>query len=306
MVRPLRLSFEDAVYHITARGNRKEKIFFENNDRRVFIDKVNETLEKYSIICYAYCLMDNHYHLFIKTPLANISEGMHYLNASYTNWFKARHQIVGVVFQGRYKSIVVDEDNYSIALSTYIHLNPLRSGVVDDPKKYPWSSYLDYIGQRNSIERLDTTFILRQFDNDPGLAQKKYERFVHENSLMDNPFKDSYNGIALGTEGFIDTIKERINSFGRKREITETKSANVYTPEEIIQQVINDLSVKREDIFSKRRGNWYRQMTLYLLKRYTGLSLREIGNMFQMDYAAVSQACRRYEEKGLQKGEINL
>ena len=98
MARPLRLSFDNACYHITSRGNRKENIFYTDNDRFVFLRKLNETLRKYSIICYAYCLMDNHYHLFVKTPNANISEGMHYLNTSYTNWFKAEHAVVGVIY----------------------------------------------------------------------------------------------------------------------------------------------------------------------------------------------------------------
>ena len=99
MARPLRLSFENAVYHIMARGNRGESIFYSDGDKKVFIDKMNEAFEKYSFICYAYCLMDNHYHLFLKTPFANISEGMHYLNASYANWFRAKHKLVGVVFR---------------------------------------------------------------------------------------------------------------------------------------------------------------------------------------------------------------
>ncbi len=80
--------------------------------------------------------MDNHYHLFIKTPHTNISEGMHYLNASYTNWIKAQHNIVGVIFQGRYKSILVDEDVYGIVLYSYIHLNPIRAGIVKELKEY--------------------------------------------------------------------------------------------------------------------------------------------------------------------------
>jgi putative transposase len=164
MARPLRLSFENAVYHIIARGNRKEDIFYSDRDRNVFLDKMNETFVKFSFICYANCLMDNHYHLFVKTPLANISEEMHNLNTSYANWFKAKHNIVGVVFQGRYKSILVDEDNYAIVVATYSHVNPVRGGLVKDIEKYKWSSYLDYIGKRKPmVERLDTSFVLSLF-----------------------------------------------------------------------------------------------------------------------------------------------
>ncbi len=297
MARPLRLSFENAVYHITARGNRKEEIFYSDDDRRSFLEKMEETWGKYSIVCYAYCLMSNHYHLFIKTPLANISEAMHYLNASYANWFRVRHGIVGAVFQGRYRSIIVDEDRYAVQLSAYIHANPVRAGMVKDPLEYPWSSYPEYMGRRNPLARLETGFILGQFDDDLRRARRRYRAYVIRNLYAKDPVKEAYKGVALGGEGFIESIKERMRSIGRSREIAATRDAETYTAEEIIQQVMERASVSRDEIFDRRRGNIYRQMTLYLLKRYTPMSLREIGEMFGMDYAAVSQACRRYEER---------
>jgi len=166
MARPLRISFENAFYHITARGIRRENIFYSDRDKHAFIDKMNETFEKYSFICYAYCLMDNHYHLFIKTPFANISEGMHYLNTSYANWFRAKYKLVGSVFQGRYKSIIVDGDSYAVVISAYIHLNPVRAGIVEYPGNYHFSSFLDYVGKRSPVvKRLDVSFILSKFAN---------------------------------------------------------------------------------------------------------------------------------------------
>lgn len=303
MARPLRLSFENAVYHITARGNRREDIFHSDEDRRIFLDKINETLLKYSFVCFAYCLMDNHYHLFLKTLHPNISEGMHYLNTSYANWFKARHKITGVLFQGRYKSLIVDEDRYGVHLSAYIHLNPYRAGIVADLRDYPWSSYHYYIGGGSSPVELDTSLILKQFDNDIEMAWRKYETYVKENSMIDNPLKESYKGIALGSEAFLKSIRERVQNIGKKREVPETKTVTVYTAEDIIQKVMDEFSIDREKIFNKKRGNFFRQMTLSLLKQFTSMSLKEIGEMFQMDYAAVSQACKRYEEKIKNQGE---
>jgi REP element-mobilizing transposase RayT len=302
MARPLRLSFENAVYHITARGNRKENIYYGDDDRGAFLERIDETCRKYSIICYAYCLMDNHYHLFVKTPLANVSDGMHYLNASYTNWFKAKHEITGAIFQGRYKSMLVDEDNYAIQLSAYIHANPLRAGIVHHPGDYEWSSYANYMGRRKSFSGLNTEFILNQFDNQLSRARKKYERYVLTNLAGKDLREGSYRGIALGGEEFIEKVKEKIKAIGSKREIAVTRDSSSREAEEIIQQVMDELSISREDIFMKRRGNIYRQMILYLLKKFTSLSLKEIGEMFEMDYAAVSQACKRYEEK-IGKGE---
>ncbi|MCD6215269.1 MAG: transposase [Candidatus Desulfofervidus sp.] len=298
MARPLRLSFENAVYHITARGNRRENIFYSDRDRNVFLDKINETFEKYSFICYAYCLMDNHYHLFLKTPFANLPEGMHYLNASYANWFRTRYKLVGTVFQGRYKSILVDEDSYALVLSAYIHLNPLRAGVVRHLEKYQWSSFLDYIGTREAvIERLDVSFILNQFGNNLAQAQERYKGFVMDNMKMENPLKDAFKGIAVGTEAFIEKVKEKMKSIGKNREIRETKFLEAHSAEGIIRELSRCFGIEKQDIFSKKRGNIYRQMALYLIKRHTPLSLKEIGNLFNMDYTAVSYAAKRFEER---------
>jgi hypothetical protein len=249
--------------------------------------------------------MDNHYHLFLRTLHPNISEGMHYLNTSYTNWFKARHKVVGVLFQGRYKSLIVDENRYGVHLSAYIHLNPYRAGIVEDLREYPWSSYPDYIGGVASPVELDTSLILGQFDNDLETARRKYETYVIENRMMESPAKESYKGIALGGSEFLQSIKERIEGIGNKREVPETKDVRAYTAEEIIQKVMDEFSIGREEIFNKKRGNFFRNMTLSLLKQFTSMSLKEIGELFQMDYAAVSQACKRYEEKVKNQGERN-
>ncbi len=289
MARPLRLFFENACYHIISRGNRRENIFYSDKDRLVF-------LEKYSFICYSYCLMDNHYHLFIKTPHANISEGMHYLNASYTNWIKADHNIVGVIFRGRYKSILVDEDSYGIVLSSYIHLNPIRAGIVKELKEYKWSSYLDYLGKKESIDGLDTEFILKQFDEDIGKARRKYRAYVLKHTNMESPHKNLYRGFALGSEKYIEMIGGKISTIGSKREIKETRLAGKYSAGQIIVIMKKGLKLAREEILKKRRGNVYRQLALYLIKHHTGLSFAEIGGMFQTDYAAVSQATTRFKE----------
>jgi len=297
MARHLRLPFEGATYHITARGNRKERIFYSDTDKVIFLNKMEETFEKYSFICYAYCLMNNHYHLFIKTSLANISSGIHYLNTSYSNWFRAKYKIVGPIFQGRYKSILVDKNSYGLRLSVYIHLNPVRAKITDNIKKYPWSSFLDYVGMRKSLGRVDTTLILSQFGDNLIKAEEKYERFVLENIDMKSPLEKLYKNIALGEEDFRKKIDEKIKDIGKKREIPETKFIKPYTSDEIIDEILKKLKIKRSEIFRKQKGNIYRQLALYLIKKYTPTSLKEIGKLFNMDYTAVSQAVKRFENK---------
>jgi len=297
MSRPLRLAFEGACYHITSRGNRRDKIFLSNNDKEVFIEKLNETLNKYSFICHAYCLMDNHYHLFIKTPNGNISEGMHHLNTSYTNWFKARHKIVGVIFQGRYKSILIDEDNYAVQLTTYIHLNPVRARVVKKPEQYIWSSHLDYLGKKKSLDNMNNDFVLKQFNRDNKKAREKYVSFIRENIDMENPIIETYKSIAIGNKKYLKKIEEMVRKIGKKREIKETKNISNYSYEKIIEVIANRFDLNEEEVISKKRGNIYMQLAMYIIRKNTELSLNEIGKIFLMDYSAISQACRRFEEK---------
>jgi len=300
MVRPLRLSFENAFYHITARGNRREKIFYSDRDKEVFLKRLKEMLVKYTMICHAYCLMDNHYHLFIKTTQPNLSQGIHYLNSSYANWFRNKHQIIGPLFQGRFKSILVDADHYALLLSAYIHLNPLRAGIVRQLEDYPWSSYLDYLNLRKS-QITDPSFVLNFINHNSFKAVSKYREHVTKNQDMKNPIRESYHHIALGSDTFIEKIKEKIEYQGRRREIPSTRFLPKYDVDTIISKMTQALHIERRMVFDKKRGNLNRSLAIYLIKRFTPLSLVKIGELFKMDYSAVSQAAKRFE----QKSEVN-
>ncbi len=303
MARPLRLSFENAFYHITARGNRREKTFYSDRDKEIFLKKLEEMLIKYSMICHAYCLMDNHYHLFIKTTQPNLSQGVHYLNSSYTNWFRNKHQIIGPIFQGRFKSILVDADNYALMLSAYIHLNPIRAGIVRQLKDYPWSSYLDYLNLRKS-NISDPSFVLNLIDNNIFKSIKKYREYVIKYQDMKDPLRESYHHIALGSEPFIESIRQKIKGLGRRREIPSIQSISKYDVDIIITKMIQVLNIERKMIFYKKRGNLNRSLAIYLIKRFTPLSLFKIGELFKMDYSAVSQAAKRFEQKSKVNNEI--
>jgi len=303
MTRSLRLSFENAFYHITARGNRREKIFYSDRDKEIFLKKLKEILIKYSMICQAYCLMDNHYHLFIKTTQPNLSKGIHYLNSSYANWFRNKHQIIGPLFQGRFKSILVGADNYALILSAYIHLNPLRAGIVRQLEDYPWSSYLDYLNLKKS-NISDPSFILNLIDNNTFNSIKKYREYVIKYQDMKDPLKKFYHHIALGSETFIERIKEKIELKGRRREIPSTRFLSKYDADTIIIKMTQALNIERKMIFYKKRGNLNRSLAIYLIKRFTPLPLSKIGKLFKMDYSAVSQAAKRFEQKSEVNNEI--
>ncbi len=120
MARPLRLEYEGALYHLTGRGNRRELIFSDELDRARFLALLHESLGRYDVLLHAYVLMGNHYHLLAQTRRANLGRWMHWLVTSYTVWFNRRHRRVGHLFQGRYKSIVLEGKNYLLSLSRYI------------------------------------------------------------------------------------------------------------------------------------------------------------------------------------------
>ena len=147
MARPLRIEYEGACYHVTARGNDRKKIFFSSRDYERFREYLVMARERFGCLLHAYVLMGNHYHLLLETPLGSLSRVMHYINGSYTTYVNTKRKRSGHLFQGRYKSIVVDTDSYLLELSRYIHQNPVRAGIQDRPEDYQYSSYRNYLQQ---------------------------------------------------------------------------------------------------------------------------------------------------------------
>ncbi|MDO8369425.1 MAG: transposase [Candidatus Nitrotoga sp.] len=141
MSRPIRIEFSNALYHVTARGDRREDIFEDDEDRQMFLSTLAQVITQFNWICHAWCLMDNHYHLLIQTPDGNLSKGMRQLNGIYTQASNRCHQRVGHLFQGRFKAILVDSDAYLLELTRYVVLNPVRAGMVKKPADWKWSSY---------------------------------------------------------------------------------------------------------------------------------------------------------------------
>ncbi len=141
MTRPLRIEYAGAVYHITSRGNEKKAVFKDDQDRINFLNTLQHVNKRYNWLCHAYCMMDNHYHLLIETPDGNLALGMRQLNGVYTQLFNKRHQRTGHLFQGRYKSILIQKDSHLLEVCRYVVLNPVRARMVERPEVWKWSSY---------------------------------------------------------------------------------------------------------------------------------------------------------------------
>jgi putative transposase len=208
MSRPIRLEFPDALYHITSRGDRREDIYDDDADREAFLKIFSKVIEQNNWYCYSYCLMSNHYHLLVQTPDANLSKGMRQLNGIYTQYYNRRHGLTGHLFQGRYKSILVDQDAYLLELSRYIVLNPVKAGMVKSVEKWVWSSYRAMVGMTPSPEWLSSEFLLSQFSKQRKTAIKRYRQFVSEGLKNSSIWHQLSNQVYLGDKAFVDRVQK--------------------------------------------------------------------------------------------------
>lgn len=216
MSRPIRIEFPNALYHITARGDRREDIFEDDIDRQAFLHVLAQVVDQFNWLCYAWCLMDNHYHLLIQTPDANLSKGMRQLNGVFTQMSNRRHHRVGHLFQGRFKAILVDSDAYLLELARYVVLNPVRAGVVRKPDKWAWSSYRACMGLAPAQPFLAVDGLLAQFAKRRAVAQARYAKFVAEGIKAPSPWRELKGQVFLGDEQFVEHMQARLDKNQRR------------------------------------------------------------------------------------------
>jgi len=303
MARPLRIEFEGAFYHITARGNERRAIFKSEGDYSRFLKLLERVHDRYSVLIHAYVLMTNHYHLLIETPHGNLISTLHDLNTAYTNYFNRKYKRVGHLFQGRYRNIIVDKDSYLLELSRYVHLNPVRAGIVQFSEEYPWSSYRAYLSSKTSPSWLCTEEVLAQLDENKDKARRKYRQFVKEGlkGETENPFKAMIAGMVIGGEKFLEKIKVCFQKIKEDREIPALRTVRRRTNiDDILNRVAAFYNVPKEVVTQKRRPSHpATQVALYLVRKRTDLNLNEISEIFgKRHYTAVSVAYRRVEERG--------
>lgn len=301
MGRPLRIEFEGALYHITARGNAKEDIFLSGADRRRFMEILKDYHEKLDATYHCFVLMNNHYHLLLETPRGNLISIMHGINTSYTGYFNRRYERVGHLFQGRYKAVIVEKESHLLEVSRYIHLNPIRAGICNRPEDYPWSSFKGYLHPKNRLEWVEYDWTLGQFGRDLKESSTNYKVFVEEGLLkkLDSPLQDAVGGVLLGSKNFTEKLtpyfKKRLND----QEIARRRELEKYVPsKKIIDIVARFYGVSMERLIRRRRGNLPKKVALFLLHKKSGLSNREIACLFEgLHYSTVSQTVRRLKNE---------
>ncbi len=209
MSRPIRIEFSGALYHVTARGDRRELIFEDDVDREGFLELLGQVVADFNWVVHAYCLMSNHYHLLVETPDANLGKGMRQLNGVYTQNSNRRHRRSGHVFQGRDKAILVDRESYLLELARYIVLNPVRAGMVKAPGDWPWSSYAAMLGWQDAPDWLATDGLLAAFSKQRAAARRHYARFVDEGIGAESVWTALRGQVYLGDEAFVAKMQKR-------------------------------------------------------------------------------------------------
>jgi len=213
MARPLRIEYPGALHHVMSRGNERRAVVRDHADRLRRLDWLRRTVETCGWRLHAFVLMDNHEHLFVETPRPNLSAGMQFLNGSYTSYFNLRHHRHGHLFQGRFKAHLVENAGHYTEISRYIHLNPVRSGMVELPEHYRWSSYAGYHRSAKVLEWVTYARVLREFGNAHTLARRRYRR--HMLAGLDrppaSPFDDAVHGLILGSDRFVTKVKRMLD-----------------------------------------------------------------------------------------------
>ena len=292
VARPLRIEYPGAFYHVTSRGNERKRVFQSTRDREKYLSYLESAHERYGAVIHAYCLMGNHYHLLLETPRGNLSQILHHINGAYTTYFNIKRKRSGHLFQGRFKGILVDKDAYCKELSRYIHLNPVRAGIVKTPLEYPWSSYRCFAGQDRKPQWLTTALVLGEFGGEGRKGFRNYREYVERGKTKEpeNPLKNVIASTFLGGEEFINRIK--IEHLGKKK----IDRRNIQAAKTILRGPSPDAIEKPLIKEMGREHPLFKKSCVYLSYEHSGLSLGEIGRYFGMQRSAVSQLSRRFKE----------
>ncbi|WP_229260767.1 transposase [Duganella levis] len=207
MTRPLRLEFAGALYHVTSRGDRQAPIYLDDTDRSVWLQTLGEVCQHFDFTLHSFCQMSNHYHLLLETNARGLSAGMRQLNGVYSQYFNRRHSVVGHLFQGRYKAILVQKESYLLELARYIVLNPVRAGMVQQPEAWPWSSYSLTVGKAPPQAWLNTQWLLTRFSSDQADAITAYRAFVDAGIGAPSPLTHTRHQLVLGDETFAASLR---------------------------------------------------------------------------------------------------
>lgn len=300
MSRPWRIQYPEAIYHVASRGNNRQRIFLDDEDKRLFLDTLAAAISRFDLHLFAFCLMDNHYHLFLRTPQGNLSRAMQWLNGTYTVRFFRGHGRGGHLFQGRYKAVIVLDEEHWLHLSIYLHLNPVRAGMAQDPGDYEWSSFRDYTRGRSRFEWLKPGAVLAQYGESPAGQKRRYRKECLELAGKAGSWWEGIrSAVVLGTAEQVEELVKKYGPAGKRKAVPDYAQARRETVavERELERVAEACRVKREELLRRRRNFPARLLAYYHLVENCGLGVTEVGELLGVSAMAVSLGVRRWGER---------
>ena len=278
MARPLRIEFPGALYHVTSRGNEKRPIVRSNRDRQAFLRFLGEAAKRFNWSITAWVLMTNHFHLVVETREANLSRGMHWLNSAYAGWYNHARKRSGHLYEGRFKSFLVEKEAYRAEVMRYVVLNPVRAKMVKRPEEYLWSSYRATAGLESAPEWLDLDAALAMFHPERELAQANYREFVlakveSKESLWDK----AINGIYLGGQRWAKEMRKIVERKPRSTDYPQAQRAIGRPKMHQIVAAVARASGETPSSIRSRRGGVVRQLVSWIGWHEGLVTLRSIA-----------------------------
>ena len=309
MARPLRITYPGALYHVISRGNERQAIVRDDADRGKRLDWLRRTVEKYGWRVHAVVVMTNHDHLFVETPEPNLSAGMHYYNGSYTGYFNHRHRRAGHLFQGRFKSYLIEEHGYFLQVSRYIHLNPVRAGAVDRPEDWPWGSCPGYLRATWQLPWITYHRVLEEFGDTAAQSRRSYGRFLRagQDEESVSPFADAVRGFLLGSSAFVDRVRRLLDEKPADPDVPDLAHLRCRPPLEAIAAVVAEhFGVDPADWAPGRRSsNASRAVAAYLARRrFRHPATAVAAALGYRDHSGVGYAVRRIDHGTLRLQRI--
>jgi len=303
MARPLRIEFAGALYHVISRGNERKPIVRDDVDREKRLDWLRRTVETYGWRLHAFVLMTNHEHLFVETPLPNLSAGIQYLGGSYTSYFNRRHRRSGHLFQGRFKGHLIEEQGYFLEVSRYLHLNPVRAKMVERPEDYRWSTYRGYVRGRRALEWVCYDCVLGEFGVENVAARRAYGRFVRAGAEEPppRPFADAVGGLLLGSERFVMRARRLLEDRQEDAALPELRQLR---PRPALGRIVEEVAEHfghdaRRWGHGRRVGDASRALAAYLARRRFGYPANEVAlALGYRGHGGVASAVARIESAG--------
>jgi putative transposase len=310
MARPIRIEYEGAAYHVTIRGNERKALFQTDADRERFMHALADSIERYDVRLYLYCLMLNHAHFVIETPRANLSRFMQRFQTAYTVYFNRRHRRSGHLMQGRFGASLVDEDRYILKLSRYVHLNPVfiranksksiteRTAIL---RHYKWSSYLSYIGKAKKEDFLDYGPVLAMMDGSKKRLKSAYRRFV-ESGIVDIDsaviIAKQRSRLCIGSDDSVERIEtlyhELVDGRGQKEDISFRRQRFLVDQDIVLSVVCKVFNVDQAALYRRTRNSLLRSMAAKCLCQWSGCTQREVGEILKTgNSASVSKRIKR-------------